>query len=62
LGRLTFAPVCAGAAEEADMAAETPVSHSLRVEPEDGSDGTAIMAVSLKLRVGRTPGDSGWVS
>jgi hypothetical protein len=47
LGRFTFAPVCAGAAEEADMAAETPVSHSLRVDPDEGSDWTAIIAVSL---------------
>ena len=62
LGRFTFPPVCAGAAGEADMAAETPVSHSLRVEPDDGSDGTAIMAVSRILDVRRTQGDSWWVS
>src|SRR5271157_692154 len=47
LGRFTLPPVCADAAEEADMAAETPASHSLRVDPGDGSDWTAIMAVSL---------------
>jgi hypothetical protein len=54
LGRFTFPPVCAEAAEEADMAAETPVSHSLRVDPEDGSDWTAITAVSRIGRLGRT--------
>jgi hypothetical protein len=47
LGRLAFPRVCADAAEAADMAAETPVSHSLRVDPDDGLDWTAIMAVSL---------------
>jgi len=51
LGRFTFPPVCADAAEEADMAAETPVSHSLRVDPDDGSDWTLIIAVSLILRL-----------
>jgi len=40
LGRFAFPPVCADAAEEADMAAETPVSHALRVEPDEGSDCT----------------------
>jgi hypothetical protein len=54
LGRSTLAPVCAGAAEEADMAAETPVSHSLRVEPDDGSGWTPITAVSRIGRLGRT--------
>jgi hypothetical protein len=38
------------------MAAETPVSHSLRVDPDDESDWKAIIAVSLILCVGRTPG------
>jgi hypothetical protein len=33
------------------MAAETPVSHSLRVDPDEGSDWTAIIAVSLILRL-----------
>jgi hypothetical protein len=51
LGRFTFPPVCAEAAEEADMAAETPVSHSLRVDPDEGSDWTAMIAVSLILRL-----------
>jgi hypothetical protein len=35
------------------MAAETPVSHALRVDPDDGSDWTAILAVSL---IGRLRG------
>jgi hypothetical protein len=53
LGRFTFPPVCADAAEEADMAAETPVSQSLRVEPD-------ILAVSLIFRVGKAAGSAHW--